>query len=93
MRDSYTIEDFAGKTYMNAPWDTRQDKTNYVYNTVLKNKFPTTAHGLVKWNADRTDVIPLTDEELEALNYDKYTDKWKSMPKTAASITGGEYTY
>ena len=93
MRDSYTIEDFAGKTYMNAPWDTRQDKTNYVYNTVLKNKFPTTAHGLVKWNSDRTDVIPLTDEELEALNYDKYTDKWKSMPKTAASITGGEYTY
>ena len=93
MRDSYKIEDFAGKSYMNAPWDTRQDKTNYIYNTVLEEKFPSTAHGLVKWNDDRSDVVPLTDEELTKLHYDKYTNTWKSMPKASAKITGGEFTY
>jgi hypothetical protein len=60
---------------------------------VLEKKFPSTAHGLVKWNEDRSDVMPLTDAELEQLHYDKYTNKWKSMPKDRAKITGGEFTY
>ena len=93
MRDTYDISTVAGKSYMNAPWNTTQDKTNYLYNTVLEKRFPGTAHGLVKWNKDRSDVVSLTDEELKQLHYDKYTNTWKSMPKAKAKITGGEFTY
>ena len=93
MRDKYTTKDIAGKSYMNSPWDKTQDKSNYFGKTVLKDKYPDVAHGLVKWNADKSDVTPLTDEELLELNYIKYDQKWHDAPKQESLLTGGKFTY
>jgi hypothetical protein len=93
MRDTYTLKDVAGKCYMNTPWQTTQDKSNYFGKTVLKDKYPHVAHGLVKWNSDKSDITPLTDEELVELNYVKYAQQWKDSPKETSPITGGQFTY
>ena len=93
MRDTYTLKDVAGKCYMNTPWQTTQDKSNYFGKTILKDKYLHVAHGLVKWNSDKSDVTPLTDEELVELNYVKYAQQWKDAPKETSPITGGHFTY
>ena len=93
MRDTYTIKDVANKALMNTPWETTQDKSNYFGKTVLKDKYPHVAHGLVKWNNDKSDVVPLSDTELLELNYVKFHKTWQEASKQDSPITGGKFTY
>ena len=79
MRAKYNISTVANKSFLNSPWDTTQDKSNYLNNT---------AHGLIKYNGEL-----LTDREYKELNYVKYTDEWKSRAKSKDLHSGGEHTY
>ena len=47
----------------------------------------------VKWNDDKSNVVPLTDEELLELNYVKYHKTWQEASKEESPITGGQFTY
>ena len=82
MRDTYTTEMCSGKSFMNSPWDTSADKTNYLgeYDGATGEKSKI-AHGLVRWNGGKTGVQALTPEEFKALNYIKYSNKYRSLPK------------
>ena len=93
MRDTYTIKDVSDQALMSTPWDGTQDKSNYFGKTVLKDKYPDVAHGLVKWNDDKSDVVPLSDKELLELNYVKYHKTWQEASKEDSPVTGGKFTY
>ena len=93
MRDTYTIKDVSDQALMSTPWDGTQDKSNYFGKTVLKDKYPDVAHGLVKWNNDKSDVVPLSDKELLELNYVKYHKTWQEASKEDSPVTGGKFTY
>jgi len=93
MRDTYTIKDVSDQALMSTPWDGTQDKSNYFGKTVLKDKYPDVAHGLVKWNHDKSDVVPLSDKELLELNYVKYHKTWQEASKEDSPVTGGKFTY